>query len=185
MLKNYIKTIIDAQNILANSIRQTEAQYQATTDPHQLPELKETIDQFKEDYRLLSLTFLIKPSIDVGFNDKSIQGNQSLRNNNANESLNGSGFFADEPSNREESSSLRWTLIITLVIFLIEVILMFHRDHFLNILVYISILAIFFLNYFDQLYIRFCLVCLMVAIILDFIWAIVQSSVKHLLSRIT
>ncbi len=73
--------------------------------------------------------------------------------------------------------SLKITLITTILIFLVELILMFHKHHFYNILVYIAILAIFFMNYFDKHYMKFCLVNLGIATILDFIWLIVQADV--------
>lgn len=94
-----------------------------------------------------------------------------------NMSGNASGIFADVPSTREESTSLKLVLGATIILFFLELIMMYHRHHFHNALVYIAVLSIFFLNYFDKYYMRFCLAALGVAFLLDFIWVIVHADV--------
>lgn len=51
---------------------------------------------------------------------------------------------------------------------------MFHKHHFTSLLAYLSVLAIYFLGYFDQYYMKFVKVMLLVAIILDLIWLFVN-----------
>jgi hypothetical protein len=55
---------------------------------------------------------------------------------------------------------------------------MFVRHHFLNILGYLLVLSIFFLNYFDKYTIKVTLAVLGVAAILDFVWVIVEADVR-------
>ena len=58
---------------------------------------------------------------------------------------------------------------------------MFHKDHFYNALVYLSIFAIVLLGYFDKYYIKFVMVNLIVSIVFDLLWVICQASVLPLL----
>lgn len=55
---------------------------------------------------------------------------------------------------------------------------MFHKDHFYNALVYISILAIIAMGYFDKYYMKFVLINLVVSVVFDFLWIILQASVR-------
>jgi len=65
--------------------------------------------------------------------------------------------------------------------FVLELILMFHKDHFYNALVYLSIFAIVLMGYFDKYYIKFVMANLVLSIVLDLIWVICQASVFPLL----
>lgn len=96
-----------------------------------------------------------------------------------------SGIFADVPSARENSTSLKLTFLLTVIMFVLELILMFHKDHFYNALVYISIFAIVLLGYFDKYYIKFIMINLIVSIIFDFLWVICQASVNSILCSLT
>lgn len=64
-----------------------------------------------------------------------------------------------------------------MVSFLFELILMFVRHHFLNCLAYIFVFGIYFLNYFDRIYVKVCLYLLLGSEVLDFIWLIVMAGV--------
>ena len=64
---------------------------------------------------------------------------------------------------------------------LLEIFCMYVRHHFLNILVYISVLSIFFLQYFDGTYIKTLLVMLGLAVGFDVSWLIVHASVRKAL----
>lgn len=88
-----------------------------------------------------------------------------------------SGIFADVPSAREESTSLKITFAIVVVAACLELVLMFHKHHFYNSLVYISIFAIVLLGYFDKYYMRFVLLNLLISILFDFIWIFATASV--------
>ena len=88
-----------------------------------------------------------------------------------------SGIFADVPSAREESTSLKITLVIVIAAALLELIMMFNKHHFYNSLVYISIFAIVLLGYFDKFYMRFVLLNLLISIIFDFVWIFATASV--------
>lgn len=54
---------------------------------------------------------------------------------------------------------------------------MFHKHHFYNILAYISVFGVFFLNYFDKTYMKFVLINLGISVILDLVWMIVSANV--------
>jgi hypothetical protein len=92
-----------------------------------------------------------------------------------------SGVFADFPSARENSISLKLTFLLTAILFVIEIILMFHKDHFYNALVYVSIFSIVLLGYFDKYYIKFILANILISIIFDLLWVFLQASVNHIL----
>jgi hypothetical protein len=92
-----------------------------------------------------------------------------------------SGIFADVPSARENSTSLKLTFLLAVILFVFELILMFHKNHFYNALVYVAIFSIVLLGYFDKYYIKFILVNLLVSIVLDFLWVILQASVSFIL----
>lgn len=88
-----------------------------------------------------------------------------------------SGIFADVPSARENSVSLKLTFLLVVIMFVIELILMFHKDHFYNALVYVSIFAIVLLGYFDKYYIKWVLGNIVVSVVFDLLWVFLQSSV--------
>lgn len=67
--------------------------------------------------------------------------------------------------------------MLLLLSFLFELILMFVRHHFLNCLTYIFVFGIYFLNYFDRIYVKVCLYLLLGSEVLDFIWLIVMAGV--------
>lgn len=89
-----------------------------------------------------------------------------------------SGIFADIPSKRENSGSLKFTFILTVFLFLMEMIITFHKHHFYTILVYICIFAIVVMGYFDSYYIKFLLVNLVLSVGFDFVWILAQASVN-------
>ena len=60
---------------------------------------------------------------------------------------------------------------------------MFHKHHFYNLLVYCIIMAVFFLNYFDNTYIKFLLVNVLISIILDVVWLIANTNVLKILTE--
>lgn len=103
--------------------------------------------------------------------------NQSGLENSGFFSARSSGIFADVPSKRETSGSLKWTFIITIILFVLELIICFHKHHFYNTLVYISIFSIVLLGYFDKYYMKFVLLNLIISVGFDFIWLIAQASV--------
>jgi hypothetical protein len=76
---------------------------------------------------------------------------------------------------------LKLTFLLAVILFVFELILMFHKNHFYNALVYVAIFSIVLLGYFDKYYIKFILVNLLVSIVLDFLWVILQASVIFLL----
>ncbi len=90
-----------------------------------------------------------------------------------------SKIFAEEPSERSESDSLKFTLIVTLCSFLVEIICTFARHHFLGLLAYTVILSIFFLNYFDRYTIRISLGLLVVSVFFDLLWIFLESDVEY------
>lgn len=87
-----------------------------------------------------------------------------------------SGIFMDIPSKREDSFSLKLTFIITVILFGLEIIITFHKHHFYNSLIFISIFSIILLGYFDKYYMRFVLFNIAFSVLLDFVWIIGQAS---------
>jgi hypothetical protein len=53
---------------------------------------------------------------------------------------------------------------------------MFHKHHFFSLLAYLSVFAIFFLGYFDLHYMRFVKLVLLVSVLLDFVWIVVNGA---------
>lgn len=68
--------------------------------------------------------------------------------------------------------------------FVLELILMYHRHHFYDLVVYLAVLGIFMLNYFDMYYIRFCLGMLALGMLLDLVWVILNADVSRSICRI-
>lgn len=56
---------------------------------------------------------------------------------------------------------------------------MFHKHHFYSLLAILAVLTIFFLNYFDYIYIKFVLINLGISCVLDLIWMIVLANVLN------
>lgn len=92
-----------------------------------------------------------------------------------------SGIFDDFPSKRESSVYLKFTFILTVFLFLMEMIITFHKHHFYSILVYICIFSIIVMGYFDKYYMKFLLVNLILSVGFDFIWLLAQASVLFIL----
>jgi hypothetical protein len=88
-----------------------------------------------------------------------------------------SQIFTMAPSSREESWSLKIVFLITGVLIGLELFIMFHKNHFFNLLGYTMIMLIFAQNFFDKLYMRLTIVWIAVSIILDFLWLIIHSEV--------
>lgn len=86
-------------------------------------------------------------------------------------------IFGSVPVEREESLSLKIVLVSTLVMMGIEVFVMFHKNHFFNLIVCVLILLIYVQNYFDKLYMRVTLIAIALGIVLDFMWLSVLSEV--------
>jgi len=101
----------------------------------------------------------------------------SVNQRSAVNSQNVSQIFTDNTSTREESTSLKVVLIITIISIGAEIICMFAKHHFFNILCYLLVIAIFALNYFDQAYIKLCEISFGVSILFDLIWLITHSGV--------
>ncbi len=88
-----------------------------------------------------------------------------------------SQIFATSPSEREESWSLKIVLVLTIILFGVEMFIIFHKNHFFNLMVYTLIFLIFAQNYFDKLYMRITILSVVMSILLDFVWLIVHSEV--------
>lgn len=156
------------------------------TDEERRRDLQESLAQYDEDLKLLSLPFQINMPAESRMSHKMNASMSRASQNNPNQSgldnsgmFSGrsSGIFADVPSKRESSGSLKWTFIITVILFALELIICFHKHHFYNSLVYISIFAIVILGYFDKYYMKFILFNLILSVAFDFIWIIAQASV--------
>ena len=97
---------------------------------------------------------------------------------------NESGIFATEPSDREESTSLKIALLILIVAVIFEFILMFVKDPFISCLAYLFVFGIYLLNYFDRDYVRVCMYGLLASVVFDLIWLIVMPAVSLYLCSI-
>lgn len=55
---------------------------------------------------------------------------------------------------------------------------MFHKHHFYGLLALLSVLGIFFLGYFDSLYMKFVKINLLVSVLMDLAWLFVNFKVE-------
>jgi hypothetical protein len=168
---------------LKENIQKCETELSAGgVDPDRKLELEEGLIQYNDDLNLLSLPFKVQAQPESKFvRDSKV----NVENSRASSRMDGSGFFsgrasgifADVPSARENSTTLKLTFLLAVILFSIELILMFHKNHFYNALVYVSIFAIVLLGYFDRVYMKFVLANILISIIFDFLWVILQASV--------
>lgn len=68
--------------------------------------------------------------------------------------------------------------LLTMSLFFLELLLINHKYHFLTILCALALVAIFGLNYFDEMYIRLVMILLGLSLLLDFIWLFVRAGVS-------
>lgn len=59
-----------------------------------------------------------------------------------------SKLFSPEVDEREKSTDLKITLLLTIGLLFLELILMFHKHHFFTLFCFFMVLCSFFLNYF-------------------------------------
>jgi hypothetical protein len=140
--------------------------------------LEDCLLSYREDLQILNRTFGValvpahRSALEPG-----LKQSNSLNQD--------SEFFTAAPSPREESTSLKLVFLLTFMMLLLEIFCMYVRHHFLNILVYISVLSIFFLQYFDGTYIKTLLIMLGLAVGFDVSWLIVHASVRKALFSTT
>lgn len=85
-------------------------------------------------------------------------------------------IFATEPN--LETSGLKIVLWIAMISLGLEIIMMFHKNHFYTLLTLCSVLSIFFLNYFDSTFIKIVIANLLLSSVLDMIWEITNARVS-------
>lgn len=83
---------------------------------------------------------------------------------------------------RRSSKTLTVLFLLSMIYLLLELLLMTHKYHFYSLLCALALLAIFGLNYFDKLYIKFVIVLLLVGVILDFLWLIFKGGVMPVIN---
>lgn len=95
-------------------------------------------------------------------------------------------IFAEEV-NLEHKLSLGLSLsaYLGLLALFLELLCMLGRFNYYGLLVDTFVLAIFLLNYFDRVYIRFVFLNLLLSVILDAVWLAMKIDVKLPLFRIT
>ncbi len=94
-LRDYINTILRANEILYRSISETEKQMQYSNNPQQKVELQSNIDQFTDDLILLTRTFnLPGPSRNQNSARNSQNSDVMVRRDSKLQSSNNSGIFA-------------------------------------------------------------------------------------------
>ena len=76
-----------------------------------------------------------------------------------------------------ETSGLKIVLWIAMISLGLEIIMMFHKNHFYTLLSECSVLSIFFLNYFDSTFIKIVIGNLLLSSVLDMIWEITNARV--------
>lgn len=193
-LRSFISVVVRAQSILKENIAKAESELSSgVSDDERRRDLQASLSQYDEDLKLLSLPFQISVPADSRRSNIKLNAsmsrvshlnpNQSGLENSGMFSGRSSGVFADVPSKRESSGSLKWTFIITVFLFALELIICFHKNHFYNTLVYLMIFSIVILGYFDRYYMKFVLLNLVISIVLDLVWVIAQASVP--LSRLS
>ena len=116
------------------------------------------------------------------FNQSKLLADHNIDRSSARSSISNSTVIFSKTQNkgRGKSVDLRFVFIITIITLLLEMVLMFHKHHFFNILVYLSIFAIFFLNYFDHYYIKYVLFTLLISSLFDIVWLIINAKVIYL-----
>jgi hypothetical protein len=67
---------------------------------------------------------------------------------------------------------------------MVELVVMYNKHHFYNVLVYLLIFSIIALGYFDKYYMRFVLFNLFFSVITDLTWLVVEASVIYLIFRL-
>lgn len=191
-LRNYVNLLARAQGILRENIQKCETELASGgLDPARKLELEESLLQYTDDLKLVSLPFQIPAPQESRYVRESKANFEASRASSGAMEASGlfsgraSGIFADVPSARENSLTLKLTFLLTVILFVLELILMFHKNHFYNAMVYIAIFAIVLMGYFDKFYIKFILANLIISIVFDFIWLICQSSVLFNLSSLT
>ena len=75
------------------------------------------------------------------------------------------------------ATDLKFVFIFCLIGLTVELIVMYQKHHFFSLLAFLSVFAMFFLNYFDKYYMGFVLGNLTVAVVLDLVWIFVRTGV--------
>lgn len=78
---------------------------------------------------------------------------------------------------RRSSKTLTLLFLLSMAYLLLELLLMTHKFHFYSLLCALALLAVFGLNYFDKLYIKFVIVLLLVGVVLDCFWLFFKAGV--------
>lgn len=69
------------------------------------------------------------------------------------------------------------TLIVTLILFALELILMFHKHHFFNLMCLFMVASAYVLNYFEKKYVLMMIGAVAASLALDLVWIIVHAGV--------
>lgn len=90
-------------------------------------------------------------------------------------------IFSKNPRNkgRGKSTDLKFVFVFAIIGILLEMVIMFHKHHYLNILAYLAIFAIYFLNFFDHYYMKFTLALIGISVIFDVAWVIINGDVNN------
>lgn len=178
MLRDYINTLVEAESTLREQYTLTEQEMRMEKNPSRRRELEEEYHEISNDHRLVSAQFKLPPlRITENLSDSRAgsQFGDSQRSRRVGESV----IFAYESNNRESSSTdLKVCLFISLFVLAWELVIMFDKHHFYNILCIFFVLSIYFLNYFDSNYVKFLLGALGLSLLLDMIWLIVHTRVS-------
>lgn len=92
-------------------------------------------------------------------------------------------IFSDEPN--EETRGLKLVLWIAMLSLGLEMTMMFHKYHFYTLLCLCAVLCIFFLNYFDRMYVKVVMANLLISCVMDVIWEITRARVRLPIFRTT
>lgn len=94
--------------------------------------------------------------------------NKSITYNNNNDS----GLLGGE------HEDLKWVLWLALAFGILEIVVIYGKYDFLNLIVLTCLLAIYLLNHFDSTYIKVTITMLIISLILDFIWLFMYANQK-------
>ena len=138
-------------------------------------ELEECVLSYREDLDILNGTFRLQ---EAAKKSAVVHMEKSVGVGAPGEVENSSRIFADEASPREESLTLQYALYLVVLLLACELFCMFVRHHFINLMAYLSVLAIYFLNYFDAAYMKTVLAAVGIATVSDLAWLMLHSQVS-------
>lgn len=178
ILRDYIDVLVKAECILKAQVDKIQGKGWCNKDEIRVEEdqakrqdLMSDLFSYSQDHRTITLPFNLEQIRD----SKEIQESRYFRQSQIGK-INNSHQNVSE--NREESMDLKIVLALTLAIFVLEMVAIFHKNHFFTLMGIFLIINAFVLNYFDKTYIKIMLGWIGSSAILNLVWLILLAPVK-------